>query len=686
MRRSLTSLALCLAVPLLVAAPPKEGAAAKSRGLDLAGMDRSVAPGDDFYAHANGAWVKRTVIPADRGGYGVGNEVADLTDRRTAALIKAAAAAKAPAGSELRKVADYYTSFMDVKTIEAKGLAPLQPTFQAIAAIQDRRQLAHYLGTTLRADVDVLNATNYETPNLFGLWVAQDLDEPSRYAPFLLQGGLSLPERSYYLDPAPGMAAIRTQFLAHVEAMLKLAGVPDAPARAAAVVDLETRMAKVHASREESGDVLKGNNHWRRADFSAKAPGLDWEVFFGAAELRLANTFVVWQPATFTGLSALTAEVPLATWKDYLTFHALQKAAPVLPKSVVDQSFAFYGKVLGGTPLAQPRWKTAVAATNQALGEVVGKAYVAKFFPPSEKARAQAMVANIVNAFRARIEHLAWMSPETKAKAIAKLATLKVGVGYPDRWRDYSGLEIVAGDAFGNAQRAERFEYHRNLGKLGQPIDRTEWVMTPQTVNAVNLPVMNALNFPAAILQPPYFDPKRAAVLDYGAIGAVIGHEISHSFDDSGSLFDATGKLNNWWTPEDLKHFQASADQLVKQFDAYRPYPDIHINGRLTLGENIADVAGLAAAFDAYRLSLGGKSAPVRQGLSGDQQFFISYAQSWRQKSREARMRQRILTDGHAPAEFRPSTVRNLDAWYEAFGVKPGQGLYLAPTDRVKVW
>jgi predicted metalloendopeptidase len=686
MRLPISALAFCLIVPALVAAPPKEGKPAPAQGLDLAGMDRSVVPGNDFYGFANGTWVKHTKIPADRAAFGVGNEVADRTDKRTAALIKAAAASKAPAGSDLRKIGDYFTSYMDEKAIEAKGLNPLKPTFKTIEAIQDRKELARYLGTTLLADVDVLNATNYYTPNFLGLWVAQDLDEPTRYAPFLLQGGLGLPERSYYLDPSEGMAKIRAQYLAHVAAMLKLAGVPNAEARAAAVMDLETRMAKAHASREESGDVQKGNNHWTRADFATKAPGLDWESFFTAASLKQQDVFVVWQPAAFAGLSALTTEVPLATWKDYLTFHALQNREAVLPKAVVDQSFAFYGKVLGGSSQPLPRWKHGVAATNQALGEVVGKIYVAKYFPPSEKARAEQMVANLLAAFRQRIEHLDWMSPETKAKAIAKLATLKVGVGYPDRWRDYSALDIKAGDAFGNEERAERFELLRNVHKLGQPIDRTEWVMTSQTVNAVNLPVMNALNFPAAILQPPYFDPKRPAVLDYGSTGAVIGHEISHSFDDSGSLFDATGKMQNWWTPDDLKHFQASADQLVKQFDGYFPFPDIHINGRQTLGENIADVAGLAAAFDAYRLSLGGKPAPVVQGFTGDQQFFISYAQSWRQKTREVQMRRRILTDGHAPAEFRPSTVRNLDAWYTAFQVKPDQTLYLAPADRVKVW
>ena len=684
MRRFAIPLAFCLTIPAWVAAPPK--AAAPDLGLDLAGMDRSVAPGDDFFVFGNGAWVKRTEIPADLGSFGVGQEVTDLTDLRVAALIKGAAASKAPAGSDLRKIGDCFTSFMDEKTIEAKGLGPMRPLLSAIDAIRDRQELARYLGTTLRADVDILNATKIDTANLFGLWVAQDLDDPTRYAPFLIQGGLGMPERSYYLDPSEKMVAVRAQYHAHVAAMLKLAGLPDAATRAAAVMAFETRIAKVHANREDSGDVMKGNNHWTRADFGAKAPGLDWESFFAAAELTQPQVFVVWQPSAVTGLSALVAAEPLATWKDYLTFHALQQRARVLPKAVVEQSFAFFGKVLSGATQQRDRWKTGVDLTNQALGEVVGKAYVARHFPPSEKARAQKMVAHIIAAFRRRIEQLEWMSPATKAKAIAKLATLKVGVGYPDRWQDYSGLEIAAGDAFGNAERAGRFEYFRNLRKLGRPIDRGEWVMTPQTVNAVNLPVMNALNFPAAILQPPYFDPKRPVVMDYGATGATIGHEISHSFDDSGSLFDATGKLNNWWTPADMKHFQAAAEQLVQQFNAYRPFPDLAVNGRQTLGENIADVAGLAAAYDAYRLSLGGKEARRVQGFTGDQQFFLSYAQSWREKAREPLRRRQILTDGHAPAPCRTAIVRNLDAWYPAFQVKPGQVLFLAPADRIKIW
>ncbi len=668
--------------------PAPVASAPQAHGLDLAGMDRTVKPGDNFYAFANGAWMKRTEIPGDRGSVGIWSELYDLTARQTAAIIQEAASSKAPAGSDQRKIGDYYTSFMDEAAIEAAGLRPLQPAFEAIAAISDRTALARVLGAGLRADVDVLNATNYTTSNLFGLWVAQDLNDPTRYVPFLLQGGLSLPERSYYLDPSEGMVKIRAQYLAHVTAMLKLGGVAqaDAEARAAALVALETRIAQAHLSREESGDVQKGNNPWRRSDFATKAPGLDWEAYFTAAGLGANQDFVVWQPAAFAGLSALVAEVPLDTWKDYLRFHELQGHAAVLPKAIADQSFAFFGRTLTGVTKQRDRWKRAVTATDTALGEIIGKTYVARHFPASSKADAQRMVADIIAAFARRIDGLAWMSPETKAKAKAKLAVLRVSVGYPDRWQDYSGLQVKAGDAYGNQDRSDRFQLIASLQKLGQKVDRGEWVMFPQTINAVNLPAMNAMNFPAAILQPPFFDPKRPAAMNYGAIGSVIGHEISHSFDDTGALFDATGKLQNWWTPADLKHFQATADQLAAQVSSYKPFPDLAINGKQTLGENIADVAGLAAAFDAYRLSLHGKAAPVVQGLTGDQQFFIAYAQVWREKTREGIRRQQILTDGHAPGDFRPFTVRNLDAWYTTFGVKPGEALYLAPADRIRMW
>ena len=673
-----------LATSPLSATSPAATAASSPHGLDLAGIDRSVTPGEDFFHYANGAWLKATGIPPDRSSYGPGKQLTEMTAERTAELVRNTAGAAA--GSEARKIGDYYASFMDEDRIEKRGLEPLQPAFRSIAAIKDRAGLARALGATLRADVDVLNATNLYTENLLGLWVAQDLDDPARYLPFLLQGGLGMPDRDYYLNPSQNMADIRPKYQAHIAAVLALAHLPDAQGQAARIYDLERRMAQVHWSRAQSEEVLKGNNHWARTDFAVRAPGLDWQAFLGAAGLARQKEFVVWQPSALAGLSALTRSQPLQTWKDYLRFHAIERNAAYLPRAFVEEQFAFHGRVLSGTPQLRPRWKRAMADTNNALGEAVGKLYVQRYFPPAEKARAEAMVRNLLAAFAVRIEGLGWMAPETRVKAKAKLAALKVGVGYPDRWRDYAGLKVLRGDAFGNAQRAELFEYRRNLAKLGSAVDRSEWVMNPQLVNAVNLPAMNALNFPAAILQPPYFDPQREPAMDYGATGATIGHEISHSFDDQGALFDASGRLNNWWTRSDFAHFEAAGARLVAQFNAYRPFPDITVNGKQTLSENIADVAGLSVAYDAWRGTLKGKPAPGAGGFSGEQLFFLSFAQSWRQKIREPALRQRIITDGHAPAEYRADTVRNLDPWYEAVGVKPGQKLYLAPADRVRVW
>jgi putative endopeptidase len=495
-----------------------------------------------------------------------------------------------------------------------------------------------------------------------------------------------MPDRDYYLNPAQAMAAIRAKYQAHIAAVLTLAHLPDAQGAAARIFRLEHRIAEAHWSRAQSEQVLKGNNHWPRQEFEQRAPGLDWNAFFAAASLAQQKEFVVWQPSAVTALSALTASAPLATWKEYLRFHLIEHYSAYLPKAFVEEQFAFHGRVLSGTPQLQPRWKRAVDETNAALGEAVGKLYVARYFPPAEKARAEAMVRNLIAVFATRLDRLEWMAPQTRAQAKAKLATLKVGVGYPDKWRDYSALEIVRGDAFGNAERAQKFEYQRNLAKLDRPVDRGEWVMNPQLVNAVNLPAMNALNFPAAILQPPYFDPQRDPVMDYGATGATIGHEISHSFDDQGALFDASGRLRNWWTTADFAHFEAAGERLVKQFDAYRPFEDVAVNGRQTLSENIADVAGLSVALDAWRLTLRGKSDPSDAGFNGEQLFFLSFAQSWRQKIRPAELRQQLVTDGHAPAEYRADSARNLDAWYDAFDVKPGQKLYLAPADRVRVW
>lgn len=695
--RAVSPLSL-MAVPLLamllvlagtapiIAAGETAPAKAEPHGLDLDGMDRSVAPGDDFFAFANGVWARNTEIPPDRSSYGAGAIVHELTERRTAEIIRQAAYKKGERGQEEQKIGDYYASFMDETGIEQKGLQPLQPTLQRIAAIRDRAGLARYLGSTLRADVDVLNATNLYTDHIFGLWVAQDLNNPDRYVPFLLQGGLGMPDREYYLAPDPRIEEIRKQYQQHITAILRLAQIPDGEAKAGRIFELERRIATFHTSRTDTGDIRKGNNPWARQDFDRKAPGLDWGLYLQEAGLGRQKDFIVWQPGAITGISAMTASESLETWKDYLIFRAIDHAGAFLPKAIVEERFAFYGKVLSGVPQMRERWKRAVDATDAALGEAVGKLYVKQYFPPAEKARAQEMVRNIIEAFRKRIDNLDWMAPQTKAKAKAKLDVLIVGVGYPDKWVDYTSLKIVRGDALGNMERTEQFDLRRNLRRLGKPVDRYEWVMTPQTVNAVNLPAMNAMNFPAAILQPPFFDPLRPVVMDYGSIGATIGHEISHSFDDQGSLFDEKGRISNWWTKADFEHFTASAASLIPQYDNYRPFPDAAVNGRQTLGENIADVAGLAAAYDAYRLSLAKREAPEVQGFSGDQQFFLSYAQSWRNKTREAALRQQILTDGHAPAEYRPGCVRNLDAWYAAFDVKPGQKLYLAPGERVRIW
>jgi len=655
------------------------------RGLDFSGIDRSIAPGDDFFRYANGSWLAQTEIPADRSSWGTGAQLDELTVKRTDELIRAADSA-ATAGTEARKIGDYYASYMDAARIDRLALTPLAPLLKKIDAITDRTGLARALGATLRADVDILNSTNLHTPNIFGLWVAQDLSDPTHYSPFIVQGGLGMPDRDYYLSSSQKMADIRTQYQAHIAAVLSLAHISGANEKAKGVFELERGIAEAHVSRAESEEVLKGNNHWSAADFPQRAPGLDWPAFFGAAGLAQQHEFVVWQPGAVTGISALAASVTLATWKDYLRFHLIDSMSGYLPRAFLTEQFAFHQHVLSGTPEQQPRWKRAVEETNDALGEAVGKLYVAKYFPPEEKARAEAMVHNLVAAFATRIDRLEWMAPETRAKAKAKLLTLRVGVGYPNHWRDYSGLEVVRGDAFGNVRRAQLFDYHRNLEKLGRAVDRDEWAMDPQLVNAVNLPAMNAINFPAAILQPPYFDPQRDPVMDYGAIGAVIGHEISHSFDDQGALFDASGKLQNWWTKDDFAHFEAAGQRLVAQFDAYHPFPDLSVNGRQTLSENIADVAGLADSFDGWQLSLQGGAAPSVAGFSAQQLFFLSFGQTWRRKMREPALRRQVVTDGHAPAEYRADTVRNLDAWYEAFKPVPGQKLYLAPPERVRVW
>ena len=675
-----------LTVYALLTLPFFAARAQETHGIVVANMDPSVRPGDDFFLFANGNWIKNTEIPADRSGIGVFSTLADLSNKRTAGLIEEAAKSNSPAGSGQRKIADLYNSYMDEAGIEARGLAPLRPQLDAIAAIHDKAQLSHALGESLRADVDPLNNTNFHTANLFGLWVAPGFEDSDHYTAYLLQGGLQLPDREYYLSDNAHMRDLRGKYQTHIAAMLKLAGFDDTEARAARVVELEHAIAEKHTPLAENEDIHKANNTWQASDFAVKAPGLDWNEYFQGAGLTKQASFIVWQPTAFTGESALVASVPLDAWKDWLAYHVIEAYAAVLPKTLADESFAFFGQALSGTSQQRPRWQRGVFVVNGLLGDEVGKLFAQRYFPPEAKAEAQAMVANIIDAFRKRIDALTWMAPTTKAEAQAKLTTLYVGIGYPETWRDYSGYEVKADDIFGNVWRGRLFSYHREIGRLGSPVDRHEWSMTPQTVNAVNLPLQNALNFPAAILQAPFFDPQAAAAVNYGAIGSIIGHEISHTFDSEGAAFDSKGRVRNWWTPEDLAHFNAATAKLAAQYDTYMPFPDLHVNGRQTLGENIADLAGIAAAHDGYLASLNGKPAPKQDHFSGDQQFFIAFGQNWRSKTRDAALRQQVIGDPHSPAQFRANTVRNIDAWYDAFDVKPGDKLYLAPENRVRIW
>jgi putative endopeptidase len=657
-----------------------------THGVVLADIDRSIKPGDDFYLYANGKWQARMEIPADRTGISSFSILADVVNARIASIIVDAAKSNAAAKTDQRRIADFYHSYMDEATTNSRGLAPLKAQLTEIGALHGSQGLAHELGLTLRADVDALNNTNFHTSNIFGLWVAPSFNDPEHYAPYLLQGGLTLPSRDYYLANTPQVVDLRKKFYAHATTMFRLAGFSQPEVRAARVLDLETSIAAKQISLAASEDIHRANNTWTMADFDYNAPGVDWKEFFTAAGLADQKNFIVWQPSAIAGEAAIIASADIDAWKDYLALHLLDSNAAGLSKPFADERFAFFGTVLSGATQQRPLNERATLLTNAVLGEAVGKLYAQQYFPPEEKARVQELVANLMTAFHQRLESLTWMAPATKAEAIAKLNTLQIGIGYPDTWRSYDGLDIQPGDLFGNLARSGLFEYHYQLSRIGKPVDRKEWCMTPQTVNAVNLPLDNALNFPAAILLPPFYDPKAPDAFNYGAIGSVIGHEISHTFDSEGAAFDSHGKVRNWWTPADFAHFQASTAALVKQYDAYKPFPDLAVRGAQTLGENIADVAGLRDSLDAFHASLNGKPAPVVDGLTGDQQFFLAYAQNRTQKTREAALRQQILTDPHSPGEFRADTVRNLDAWYPAFNIQPTDKLYLAPGDRIKIW
>ncbi len=660
-----------LVVAGAAAQPPRAFGAPPNSAANLKGVDGSVRAGDDFYRFADGPWLDATPLPAGRSSFGDGSMLKDLADRRVRDLIQNAAqtasAHDTPAGAG-QKIGDYYASLMDTAGIEARGLAPLADQLASIASITDREALSAYLGTTLRLD----DGSDTQPDNILGVWIHQPFHDADHYAPHLVQGGLGLQDRDDYLDPSPDKAKGRDAYRVHIAEVLKLVGMADAEARATRVLALEIAIAKAHRPRSDLDDVAKTDNSWSRADFDTKAKGIVWRAYFEAAGLGQQGEFVVWQPTAVTGLSALVAEQPIDVWKDYLTFHLLAHNAVALPR-------AFGGQ-------AADREAQAVAAVNAALGDAVGKLYVERYSSPQDKAAAVAMTENIRTAYRRRLAAMTWMSPATRQKALAKLAALKIGMGYPDAWIDYAKLDVTPGDPVGNLRRAERFEYERNLGKLAQPVDPAEWAMLPQVFGAVIIFSPNATDFSAALLQPPYFDAAGDAAANYGSAGAAAAHEISHSFDVLGNLYDDGGRLAKWWTAEDTVRYRTVEARMAAQLSGYCPRPGLCLNGKQMVGESIADLTGVQLAYDAYHLSLHGRPDAIKDGLTGDQRFFLAYARRWRKVQTEAALRQQVMTDIHPPGEYRSDVVRNVDAWYAAFGVRPGDKLYLPPSQRVRVW
>ena len=639
-------------------------------GFDVAGMDRNVSPGQSFYNFANGNWERTTEIPADRSNYGMFTVLDDLSKQRTRAILEEAA--QQP-GS---RVGDFYASFMDEAAINAAGISPLRPMLARIQAITDRAGFAAESGRLFRQGVTAP----------FNGYIGSDDRIPTETIQRLTQSGLGLPDRDYYLSDDATLAQKRTAYQAYLAQLLTLAGEQNANERAAAVLAFEHRIAEVHWTRVESRDDERTYNKWARADFARNAPGFDWDAYFRETGLSGQQNFLVSQPSAFTGTARIVSETPVAVLKDYLMLRLIDSSAPFLSQPFVDANFAFRGTTLNGTPENEPRWKRGVTLVTNALADDVSRIYVERHFPPEAKRAADELVRNVIAAMDRRLAQLTWMSPETRARARAKLAAFTPKIGYPDRWRDYSSVQVSRTNLIQNLTNANEFEYQRNLNKLGRPVDRTEWFMTPMTVNAYANPTWNEIVFPAAILQAPFFDPHADPAINYGGIGAVIGHEISHHFDDQGSRYDQTGALREWWTAQDRERFNALTAQLVAQYDAYEPLPGRHIQGRLTLGENIADLAGLTVAYDAWQHALGGRPAPVLDGFTGDQRFYLGWAQVWRRKYREANLIQRLLTDPHSPSEQRAAVVRNLDPWYAAFSPRPSDPLFLAPAQRVRIW
>jgi putative endopeptidase len=638
-------------------------------GFDTSGMDKSVDPGDDFYKYANGKWAERTEIPADRSNYGMFTALDDLSKERVRTVLDAE---KDKVGS---KVGNAYASYLDESAVEKLGMKPVEPWLAQVRAVKTKAEFEKLLPTAAKNGVGAL----------FGGYVGQDDKNPEVHIFQIFQAGTGLPDRDMYLLDTEKFQTIRTAYKGYLAKMLTLAGEKDADKRADAIFAMEKKIAEVQWTREDSSDATKTYNKMTVAQLDAITPGLKMSPILKGLSPKIKEV-IVGQPSAITGIAKIYAETNLGTIKDQMIVNSLGSYANYLPNAVSDTAFAFYGTALQGTPQREPRWKRAVSFTEGVIGDEVGKVYAARFFPPENKAAIDTLVKNILAAMGRRIDGLEWMQPQTKVKANQKLANFTTKIGYPDRWKDYSKLKIVRGDLFGNTIRSNNWDFNDNISKLGKPIRRWEWGMLPQTVNAYANFGMNEIVFPAAILQPPFFDPKADAAVNYGGIGAVIGHEISHHFDDQGAKYDEKGRLSDWWTESDVQAFKAASKNLIAQYDKYEIFPGAFVKGEFTLGENIGDLAGLTIAYDAYKASLGGKEAPVIDGFTGDQRFFLGWAQVWRRNYRENNLRNRLITDPHSPSIQRAWVMRNLDKWYEAFQPKADGKMVLKPEDRVRIW
>jgi putative endopeptidase len=654
------------------AAAPRIGA----WGFDIAGMDTSVKPGDDFFTYAGGNWMKANPIPADRSRWGSFDVLDDQADKDTRAIIEDVAKQENAPGSIPQKIADYYKAYMDEAAIEAAGLTAIQGDLDAIAALSTTGEVAAFMADPNRPG----NAP-------IGMGIGLDEKDPNNYSVDIGQGGLGLPDRDFYLKDEERFKTIRAAYEAYIAKMLGLAGIAEPEAKAKSIVALETKIAEIHWPREKRRNRDLTYNPKTREELKAFAPGFDWDAAFASYGIPAGqDKFILSEADAVQGLAKMFGETPVEDWKTYLTFHTLRGYAALLPKAFDDANFDFYGRTLNGQEQQRDRWKRAVDATSGALGEAIGQIYVERHFPESSKKMMVELVENLRTVWKGRIEALDWMGADTKKMAIEKLMAMRVKVGYPDKWRDYSALEVKADDPVGNAKRAALFEHNRDLARLGKPTDRDEWYMAPQTVNAYYNPVFNEIVFPAAILQAPFFDPNADPAINYGGIGGVIGHEIGHGFDDQGSKSDAQGVLRDWWTPEDKANFEAKSAALADQFSQFEPLPGLKMNGRLTLGENSADLAGLTVAFEAYKLSLGGQEAPVLDGFTGEQRVFLGWSQVWRNNVREEALKNSLPTAVHSPGRFRTlGPLRNIDAWYKAFNIESG-AMAVPEDQRVRIW